>query len=287
MAHISLKTRHWRLYNPEEYSGPVEAERAFDVEETAFVPLHIWNVGFPDGPDYPVDRFAPYMCTPEDTKIMRQVVSETIVPCLQAAREAGMTVCHVELEKIANRYPGSSYRWKPTDLPMYRAKWTEDPEGLRAQQIDEAGDAWKDDVEEPIQGWWLERAELVHGPGHRDWEGGAILDRPASCQPSDGEYVIKTTLQFDRILRELGVVNLIYVGFTTQGCLLTAEGAVGPMMERGYRCMVIREGTHGVEYPDTRPERLMTKLALRIVETRFGFTIGAADFIRGCRHVKR
>ncbi|NIM94049.1 MAG: hypothetical protein GTO18_10115 [Anaerolineales bacterium] len=287
MRHLTITTRHWRLYNPEEYSGPVDVERTFDLDRTAFVTLHIWNVGFTDGPEYPTDRFAPFMCTPEDTEIMHQVVEEIIVPCLEVAREVGMAVCHVELERIANKYPKSSYQWKVTDLPAHMVKWTEDPERLHAQQVKETRGSHEEDLEEPIPGWWLERAELVHGPGHRDWEGGEILDRPESCKPMDGEYVIKTTLQFDRILRELGIVNLIYVGFTAQGCLLTSEGAVGPMMERGYRCMVIREGTHGVEFPDTRPERLMTKFALRVVENRYGFTISAADFINACRSLKR
>lgn len=279
---LAITTRHWRLYNPKEYSGPVDVERTFALDQTAFVPLHIWNVGLPGGPEYPIDRYAPFMCTPEDTLIAHEVIENTIVPCLEAARGAGMTICHVEIDLIANRYPNSSYEWRPTDVPAHFIKWTEDPDNLAQSrlEVDEGGEM--QEWEDAIPGWWMERADLVHGPGHRDWEGGEILDRPDSCKPIEGEYVIKTSAQFDRILRELGIINLVYVGFSTQGCIQTSEAALGPMNDLGYRCMIIREGTHGVEFPDTRAERLMTKYALRVVENRYGFTIGAENFIQAC-----
>jgi nicotinamidase-related amidase len=282
---LAITTRHWRLYNPEEYSGPVDVERTFDLERTAFVPLHIWNVGLPGGPEYPIDRFAPFMCTPEDTLIAHEVIADVIVPCLEAARGAGMTVCHVEIDLIANRYPISSYEWRPTDVPDHFIKWTENPEKLIQSRVaDEELHGGENLVwEDAVPGWWLERAELVHGPGHRDWEGGEILDRPDSCKPIDGEYVITTSAQFDRILRKLGIINLVYVGFTTQGFIQVSEGAIGPMNDRGYRCMLVREGTHAVEFADTRAERLMTKYALRVVENRYGFTIGAENFIDACK----
>jgi nicotinamidase-related amidase len=281
---FAITTRHWRLYNPTEYSGPVEVERTFALDQTAFVPLHIWNVGLPGGPEYPIDRFAPFMCTPEDTLIAHEVIEDTIVPCLEAARSAGMVVFHVEIDLIANRYPISSYEWQPTDVPDHFVKWTEDPEKLAQsrREVEAATGEESLDFGEAIPGWWLERANLVHGPGHRDWEGGEILDRPDSCKPAEGEYVIKTSDQFDRILRRLGIVNLVYVGFTTQGCIQVHEGGIGPMNDRGYRCMIIREGTHGVEFPDTRAERMMTKYAIRVIENRYGFSIGAENFIKAC-----
>jgi hypothetical protein len=284
---LKLTTRHWRLYNPLEYAGPVDVEREFEVAKTAFVPLHLWNVGYPEGPAYPIDRFAVDMGSPEDTEIAQQVMDDYIKPCLNAAREASLTVFHVEPDLIANKYPISNLEWKPTDIPPYPEKWgnlpeDEDAEGPQSLVRDDDPEAhWTD----AVPGWCVERAELVHGPGYREWEGLQEMDIVESCKPIEGEYVIKTTQQFDRILRKLGIVNLVYVGFTTQGCVLFSPGGVEPMSARGYRCMLIREATHGVEFPDTRTERLMTKSAIRLVEYKFGFTVGVADFIRACRVV--
>ena len=282
---LSLTTRHWRCYNPSEYAGPVDMQREFQPASVAFVSLHLWNVGYPGGPSYPTDRFAMWMCTPEDTVIANQIVDEIIAPCLMAARGAGLTVFHAQPYIVADKYPISNLEWQPTDIPAHlRKKWR--PAGTAADDEEVTarfGDpgAWSD----PIPGWPLERAELVHGPGHRKWEGVAQLDIHESCKPLEGEYVVKTTMQLDGLLRKLGIVNLVYVGFTAQGCLLHTEGGIGPMSERGYRCMLIREGTHGVESAESRKERWMTRAAIFSVEQRYGLTIGAADFIRACEAV--
>lgn len=281
---LHLTTRHWRLYNPAYSAGPMDVERVFEATKTAFVPLHLWNVGHPEGPAYPVDRFAVDMGSPEDTEIAAQVIDEYVKSCLDAAREAGLTIFHVEPDLIANKYPTSNLEWKPTDIPPYPEKWgnlPEDQDAVGPQSLanDDPETRWTD----AIPGWCLDRAELVHGPGYREWEGYQHMDIVESCKPIEGEYMIKTTQQFDRICRGLGIVNLVYVGFTTQGCVLFSPGAIEPMSARGYCCMLIREGTHGVEFPDTRQERLMTKSAIRLVEYKFGFSIGAADFIRACK----
>jgi nicotinamidase-related amidase len=215
----------------------------------------------------------------------RQVLEEYVKPCLDAAREAGITVFHVEPDLIANKYPISNLEWRPTDIPPYPEKWgnlPQDKDAGEPQSVAPEGDVeavWKD----AIPGWNKQRAEMVHGPGYRDWEGYQQMDVVESCKPIEGEYVIKTSPQFDRICRKLGIVNLIYVGFSTQGCVQFSPGGIEPMSSRGYRVMIIREATLGVEWPDTLEERLVTQLAIRNIELKFGFSIGAPDFIRACK----
>jgi nicotinamidase-related amidase len=217
----------------------------------------------------------------------RQVLDEYIKPCLDTAREAGMTVFHVEPDLIANKYPISNLEWKPTDIPPYPEKWGNLPEDQDAEEpqsvapVEETEATWKD----AIPGWSKERAEMVHGPGYRDWEGYQQMDVVESCKPIEGEYVIKTTQQFDRICRRVGVVNLIYVGFSTQGCIQFSPGGIAETSARGYRVMIIREATLGVEWPDTMQQCLVTQLAIRNIEHKFGFSIGAEDFIHACKVV--
>ena len=281
---LEVTCRYYRAYPISNPPGRLDEVREFPLDRTGFVPLHLWNPGTPGGPPCP-DQYAVGMCSNID--LTCQVLNEYVKPCLDAAREAGMAVFHVEPDLIANKYPISNLEWKPADIPPYPEKWgnlpqDEDAEG--PQSIAPEGDAeatWKD----AIPGWCVERAEMVHGPGYPDWEGYQEMDIVESCKPIEGEYVIKTTQQFDRICRKLGIVNLIYVGFSTQGCIQFSPGGIEPMSSRGYRVMIIREATLGVEWPDTVEAQLVTQLAIRNIELKFGFSIGAEGFIRACKAV--
>ena len=271
---LRLTIRYWRLYPYSAPLGAMDEVWEFPIRETGFVPLHLWNIGFPDGPAVPADRFAVGMAggTPKSIEWEQRVVEEYVKPCLDAAREVGMTVFHVEPDLIANNYPISNLEWKPTDIPPYPEKWgnlpeDEDAEGPQSLVRDDDPEShWTD----AIPGWSKQRAEMVHGPGYREWEGYQTMGIITSCKPVAGEYVIKTTQQFDRICRKLGIVNLIYVGFSTQGCVLFSPGAISEMSLRGYRCLLIREATLGIEFPDTVTDRLVTKMATRLVEWKFG-----------------
>jgi len=281
---LRLTCRYHCGYPVSNPPGRIDGIWEFPLNQTGLVPLHLWNPGTPGGP--PCPEYAVGMCTLIEPT--RQVLEEYIKPCLDAAREVGMTVFHVEPDLIANKYPISNLEWKPTDIPPYPEKWGNLPEDKDAegpQSVAPEGDVesvWKD----AIPGWNKQRAEMVHGPGYRDWEGYQQMDIVESCRPVEGEYVIKTSPQFDRICRKSGIVNLIYVGFSTQGCVQFSPGGIEPMSSRGYRVMIIREATLGVEWPDTLKERLVTQLAIRNIEHKFGFSIGAADFIRACKEIE-
>ena len=59
------------------------------------------------------------------------------------------------------------------------------------------------------------------------------------------------------------------------------------MAPRGYRCVLLREATFGVEFPDTLADRTHTNVALRYVEAWVGYTASAADFRAGCADLAR
>jgi|GEM_PF-901918 len=280
---LQLTTRHFRQYKD---PGLVDTVKELAVPRTGFISLHVMNVGWPDGPEYPAGRFAVLpIGSPEGNILAQKVVRKYIEPCLKAARRAKLHIFHVAPDLVANKYPISSLEWKPTDIPPYPRKWgnlpddedAEDPQSVH--RSDDPEEHWC----EAVPGWSLTRAELVHGPGYQDWDGYQEMDFVTICKPLDGEYVIKTTQQLDRLCRRLGVVNLVYAGFSAQGCIQFSPGAIYPMSARGYRCLLIREATLGTEFPDTTESMLMTKTAVRMVEQKFGLSIGADDFIRACQ----
>ena len=50
------------------------------------------------------------------------------------------------------------------------------------------------------------------------------------------------------------------------------------MLARGYRCVVMRDATVGVESPDTFPQRLATNYGLHIFEWTLGHGCTFAQF---------
>jgi len=242
--------------------GYVEDGLELPVSRTAFVPLHVWNVGFPDGPAVPPQFFVD-MGLPETHALAEQIVREWIRPATDAARAAGIRICHVHPVRIADRYPQARLlREDPPEL-LDRRRWPPDA----------------------IPGYRKERAEKVHGPGYTAWEGWQALDAPAIMRPQPEDDVIATSNQFDRILRREGIVNLVYAGFATNMCIQDSEGGMKAMARLGYRTILLREATLAVEFPDTLAERLCTRIALRYIETWVGLSASAPAFIAACQEL--
>lgn len=230
---------------------------AAPLRQTAFIELHCWNVGFPDGPAYPNEYFVD-MGSPACTTLGEQIVVERIKPALEAARAADMAVFHVQPENIARKHPQSQYLLEPR-LP---------------------GPAMPPAA---IPGYGQARADRVHGPGYRDWEGWDTMDIPRVVYPLPDDGVIITGAQFDRILRERGITNLIYTGFATNMCILDSAAAMKEMQRYGYRCILLRDCTLAVEFPDTFDDLLNTRVAVRYIETWVGATATLDDFLTAAR----
>ena len=92
------------------------------------------------------------------------------------------------------------------------------------------------------------------------------------------EPLVFYTNQLDAYLQERGVETLIYTGFATDMCILNSEGGGRPMLRAGYRCILMRDGTVGVETPDTFPERLATRYGIHRFEIAVGYSTTWADF---------
>ncbi len=258
-ATLCLTGRHYRSI-PITDTGYEEEPLALPLAETALVSLHCWNIGCPDGP--PLDlNFCVGMGYPETTAEAYRIMREAIQPALDAARSCGLAVCHVQADVIARRYPD------------WYCRQADDP-------------AAGQPVEEAIPGHRKSILERSHGVDYAEKSGLAEMDFPEVVAPLPEEPVVHQTAQFDRVLRERGIVNLIYAGFATDMCILNAPGGMGPMFGLGYRVVLIREGTLGVECPDTFDERIATRWGIRYLETHWGDTIALTEFLVACQDAR-
>jgi nicotinamidase-related amidase len=260
---LKLRGRYYRTI-PMDAAGYAEEDLTLDADRTAFITLHCWNIGCPGGPPIDPNFFVGMghrVSLDEAYRIMRDVIR----PATEAARAAGLAVYHVEAESIAARHP----RWFTCDAdpPPEATAGASPPEAIPGHR-------------EAIQ-------FRSHGQDYLTRSGLATMDIADAIAALPEEPMAHRTSQFDRMLRRRGIVNLIYTGFATDMCLLNAEGGMGPMFSLGYRVLLIREATLGVECPDTFDQRIATRWGVRFIETHWGDTIGFDDFMAECARLAR
>jgi len=257
---LRLTGRYYRTLPP---TAPGYETESLELEpdRTALVSLHCWDIGCPGGSRFD-ERFCVGMGYPDVTRRAYTIMTTMIRPALIAARASGLQVCHVQAEQIARRYP--EWFTYAVDEP------SEDP--IPQPQV--SGEA--------IPGYRKKILERAHGPDYSEASALAEMDFPAAVAPEPGEPIVHQTSQFDRILRERGIVNLIYAGFATDMCILNAPGGMGPMFGLGYRVILMRDATIGVEPPDFLDNHIATRWAIRYHEAHWGDTITTADFIAAC-----
>jgi len=264
VSQLRLKGRYYRTI-PITAPGYEEEILELDANKTAFVSLHCWNVGCPENPldvNYCVD-----MGFPQTTDEAHRIERDFIRPALDAARRAGIFVCHVQAESIAKKYP----------------QHLEEVEEEIPQPSKPSQPSSKH--EPPIPCYREQILFRNHGEDYPTKSPLKDMDFPRVVAPLLGEPVVYTTKQLDYVLRKRGIVNLIYAGFATDMCILNAPGSIGPMFGLGYRVLLIREATLGVEMPDWFEERIATRWAIRFIETHYGDTVGFADFILNCNRL--
>ena len=252
---LTLNTRYYRPI-PLDAAGYETEPVELDPRKTALIAMHCWNIGCPDGP--PVDKnFFVGMGSLESSLEAGRIMQESIRPAMDAARSAGVLVCHVESEWIARHHPEA--------------------------QVD--ADAPPPEPQQPavVPGWRKKMEDRFHGRDYMTRSPLAKMDRAEITRPLPGEPFVYQTAQLDRALRKRGIENLIYVGFATDMCVLRAPGGIEPMAPLEYRLFLVRDATIGVECPDMFADRVATRWAIRYFETHFGSTMLTNDFVAACR----
>lgn len=242
---LRLRSRYYRAL-PIDRPGYEDVVLRLPVAETALVAMHCWNIGCPDGPAVDVD-FCVGMGWPQATAEAGRIMVDVIRPAMDLCRHKGVAVCHVESDWMDHQYPKTESRRSSgpaSDLPP-----------MTRELYDRAHGAG-----------YLARSPLAH------------MRRAAVVSPQGDEPLVFYTDQLHAWLQARGIRNLIYTGFAADMCLLGAEGGARPMLGLGYRCVLIREATVGVETPESFPQRLATRHAIHRFEWQVGWGCSAADF---------
>lgn len=252
---------------PHEREGYHEDLVDLDPKRIGILAMHCWNVGEPDAPyPYSDDTTDAAMATwvPRASKI----TNERIAPLIEAARNAGVWVCHSAPESYGKRYP--QHREGIDELGEEALG---PGPGLR-----HAGGS--------VRRFSLrERYAKSYGPSFPGgvWETHPdSFDIARSVRPSAEDGVIITTQQLDHLCRKRGIDTLLFVGFMTDYCVMSSPGGIQDMCGLGYRCILLRDCTTAHEYADTIATGSMTKAAIRRVEYAYGWSAHSRDVVAAC-----
>lgn len=241
--------------NVEANIVPTELRADLDPAATALVLVDTWG-------EHPI---ASHRVRTSDITVQR------IRPALDAARAAGVTPIYAPSPPIAATYPQWSRRagveeLHPTPEPddgwppaAYRAV-TGPYESLRRAP----GELPPDSAGKPPEPW--HRFRTIH----------------QAVAPRDDDIVIATGEQMQRVLRDLRLVHLVYVGFATNICVRFRDYGIHAMRNRGYAPILLRDCTSGIETRDTYDGLQVTNAVLHDLE-RWCFTADSRDFIAACQ----
>ena len=177
---LQISGRYYRMYPPELYLGHAEEMLGLALEQTAFMLIDVYGLGYSPGEPEP-ER--PALFYRGSTEVERRVMVDHIKPALEAARRIGLPIIYVNNANqmvAAQRSEFASLLARTHGLTV-EERWEVDPVEFRFSKL-----------VEPKPGEYLVRKQMYSG-------------------------FFETCLE--SLLRNLQINNLVVVGFAANACL--------------------------------------------------------------------
>lgn len=266
MSTVQLKCRHYRLdYGPaESAANTYQREKMVELvtEETAFVLVDTWELRG-------MDQYAVLPKVPrKDTReLVEPVVQNAIRPALAAARRAGLLTIYMPSDYVVEKYPehrqgiggdgaaevSCERDWPPAAYTRQRcAEYLKDRYGIASEETQA-----------------LDKERMAHTYIH------------SALRPRDGDLVLRDAEELHGALRQHRIVNLIYVGFALNMCMLWKPGAIFDMSTeygRGYFTILLRDCTVAAENDQSLAELRQTQTFVEWIEMVMGYTSTSGEF---------
>ncbi|MBP1994938.1 hypothetical protein [Paenibacillus eucommiae] len=262
MGIVQVETNYYQQFDAdlsrdvpgEGYGGWQRAELPLDLERTAVVVMHAWNIG---SPEQNPGEFRAVEYVPRSYTISRELFPNL----LDSVRRAGMKLFHV--------VGGPDYY---THYPGYRL--AADLAGTEPEAPERIAD---DEVQAALRTF---RSDRVY-PGSNNREDmercAPYVDFLPEAKPQGDEDVAATSRQLFALCKHYGISHLIYTGFAINGCLLFSPGGMADMTKHGILCSTIRQAVTAVENKETARLQLNKEEGLWRVALLFGFVYDVND----------
>ena len=251
---IRVRPRYCRLCTDpgveeaEENYRYVALDWQMPLSDAALISLDVW--------DYHFSR--------DTLERIEDITVNRIAPLVRVCRREGLQVIHAPAPPLAQKSPN----WvrlvedPPPPSPNHAPEWP--PEEFRKKTGRYAAYA------RPHEPQLEERVE--HRRTKRDFH-------PA-VRPEGDEAVILSGEELHLLCKSRGVVNLFYVGFNTNACIVMRDYGTYAMMGRGYNVILVRDCTTGMETHETKADLVCTRGAIAGLEQFSAYTVTSEELTK-------
>lgn len=261
---IQLEARYYRLYPPENPLGYEHETFTLPMSQTAFLVCDVYcSLGL--SPDDPIDNspedmkkhYAAAMTLPKNEA--KKVMVSNIKPALDAARLVDMAIVYISNSGPKGAIENSEFAKTHNRMTNTHLK-----------------DLFAEDNVDP--------REYTYGHS-------AYLKITNLLKPLPNEYFIRKHVysgffntRLDTVLRNLGIHNLICVGFSADICL---HGTMIDALYLNYKVILLRDCTLAVELPGEVENLTQTKRIITWTECFIGYTSTSTQFCEACIQYKK
>lgn len=238
------------------YGGWKKADVPLNADKTAIVVMHAAYLG--EAEQAP-EQFQYCEYVPRSYRL----ADENFAQVLDAARAAGIKIYHVPF--------GTGYY---EDMPGYI-----ETQALGAEEKYAPRD--KAETDDVLSEMYAFKNDNVT-PGPNAWDGirkarAEYLSFLPAAMPQGSEPIATSSNELAAVAKRDGINHLIYMGFAVDTCLLTDEGGMVNMQQRGFMCSAVKDCVTAVENRESTPSKHHTDTALWRVSLNFGFVYEGKD----------
>jgi ureidoacrylate peracid hydrolase len=250
---VHLAGRYYRMYPKDAFLGYAEKDLTLSPADTAFLLCDVYGLGYDEG-DQDVHSDWEGLVSGQSTSREGEIVRKAIRPALDAARAVGFPIVYVSNSAPRIALQQSAYGEQKWDT-LHVVK-----DELYAERN-------------------VDPLEYNVGPSN-------VLDYSAVIAPREGDYYIRKHVhsaffdtRLDTLLRNLGVRNLVCVGFALDVCL---GNTMIDALWRNYHVLLLRDCTYAIEIPGTDEPGAWTARWILYTECAIGCTATSAAWQNAC-----
>ncbi len=248
---ISIKPRYYRWYvDPgqdwiEANTGYARMEWQIPASQTALVLVDVWQRHYIKDPEIRAE----------------EIINTKLLPLLSSFRKGGIKIIHAPSPEVAVTH--SNWVKIQTREQVFPKRDVWPPSDF----LDSSG-AYKPFAMpfEPMEEVRKKMPPLTFHP---------------EVIPLEGEPVVANGVELHEYLKKNGILFLLYAGFNTNACIINRDYGTIRMRDKGYRIILVRDSTTGMESKDTQATMSQTNGTILNLEMFGCFTVTSEELLAG------
>jgi len=187
------------------------------------------------------------------------IINEKLLPLLASLRKAGAQIIHAPSPEVA----------------VTHSNW------VRIQTRDQVfpkRDEWPPSEFLSSTGAYKPFA-MPYEPREEERRKMAHLTFHPKVVPVNGEPVVANGEELHQYCKKNKILFLLYAGFNTNACIINRDYGTIRMRDRGYRIILVKDCTTGMESKETQPTMAQTNGAILFLEMFGCFTVLSDDLV--------